>query len=72
MFLDFMNAIDFIQGDAFLKRSEKPSKEYADSCSRTITIDGEIISTLYLVLSKRHTTLLLPSIRRKEPEKTVN
>ena len=30
MFLDFMNAIDFIQRDAFLKISDKPSKEYAE------------------------------------------
>ena len=30
MFLDFMNEIDFIQGDTFLKRSEKPSKEYTE------------------------------------------
>ena len=30
MFLDFMNAIDFIQRDAFLKISDKPSKEYTE------------------------------------------
>ena len=30
MFLDFMNAIDFIQRDAFLKISDKQSKEYAE------------------------------------------
>ena len=30
MFLDFMNAIDFIQGDAFLKRPEEPSQEYTE------------------------------------------